>query len=224
MSAVSASSRASRGFATSASSRIVDDVAAQKRVGDKNETLEESGSVPDVMPQTMCNLGQDDLDSLRAQGIAIDNDNKQCPENVPDASAAPSRETTTIRQQVLDVIFGGTDPRRQDRNLPFMRAKSKHVSDRREHPAEPDVLERSQYNYRKRMDVHELLTAPQFCGAWIPKQNLWRQVKQRYQQNRCAFHGKRCTAQVRTYCRCTVGMFLCKECYATHVAEAKDQS
>jgi Transposase IS4 len=59
---------------------------------------------------------------------------------------------------------------------------------------------------------HELTTLPKkrkFSVTRIVRANM------DYQQFKCSG----CPKRIRTYCRCTPGIFLCKECYAKHIAE-----
>ena len=67
---------------------------------------------------------------------------------------------------------------------------------------------------------HELVIAPKYCGRWLVDENKWWRAKQPYQKQICTERSGDCKKITRRYCRCTKGLFLCAECYATHVLDA----
>ena len=67
---------------------------------------------------------------------------------------------------------------------------------------------------------HELVIAPKYCGKWFVDDNKWRRFKQPYQKHICNNRSGDCKQITRRYCRFNKGLFLCAECYATHVLDA----
>ena len=67
----------------------------------------------------------------------------------------------------------------------------------------------------KRVEEHELLKMPPYCGKWNGKQ--FSRVKQMYQKYVCVTPN--CDRRVRTYCKCDKSLILCNECYALHKNE-----
>jgi hypothetical protein len=62
---------------------------------------------------------------------------------------------------------------------------------------------------------HELISLKPFQDRWCAKTKKFQMVKAKYQQQRC-YNYATCKKQVRTYCRCSKGLFLCVECYGEH--------
>ena len=60
---------------------------------------------------------------------------------------------------------------------------------------------------------HELVKAPERTGRWLG--DKWHKVKSKYLARKCSV----CKKDTRTYCKCTVGMFLCADCFVDHVIE-----
>ena len=69
---------------------------------------------------------------------------------------------------------------------------------------------------RKRManTCHEYIMAPPHASKFVGRKWVCK-AKARYQQYVCA--GKNCKKQVRSYCQCDPGRFLCKGCYGEHL-------
>ena len=74
---------------------------------------------------------------------------------------------------------------------------------------------REQRCLREKVYKHTLVRAPEYCGKYNDKIRKWTRVKSQYQQSRCSGCGK----QTRTYCECTICMFLCTNCFPLHVVE-----
>jgi len=69
---------------------------------------------------------------------------------------------------------------------------------------------------------HFLKTIPLYRGAWNGQ--AYNKAKFKYQKITCKGGrnprtGSNCTAQVRTVCVCSPGLFLCKDCYGKHTRE-----
>ena len=69
---------------------------------------------------------------------------------------------------------------------------------------------------RKRQTTHSLSCAPRHAtkylnGKWILK------AKAPYQQHIC--RGRRCKKQVQTHCSCSLGHWLCNDCFQNHVLD-----
>lgn len=67
---------------------------------------------------------------------------------------------------------------------------------------------------------HQLLTKPPYTGTW--NGNMWNKSKVPYQQylcsnTKCSSSKSEGRAQVRTYCSCNVGKFLCHKCWGEHL-------
>ena len=68
---------------------------------------------------------------------------------------------------------------------------------------------------KKKMD-HSIETAPPHASAYV--NGRWRKnAKAKYQQFVCKTRG--CKKQVRTYCCCGVGHWMCKDCHYTHLVD-----
>ena len=66
----------------------------------------------------------------------------------------------------------------------------------------------------------ELVTAPKYCLKWLVDENKWWRVNQPYHNQIFNNQSGDCKKITRRYCRCAKGLFLCSECYATHVLDA----
>ena len=64
---------------------------------------------------------------------------------------------------------------------------------------------------------HDIVTAPKYCGKWLVDENKLRRVKQPYQNQICNNRSVDCKKNTRRYCRCNKGLFICAECFATHI-------
>ena len=83
-----------------------------------------------------------------------------------------------------------------------------------------DVDERWLIARRGTLSYHDLVTAPKYCGKWLVDENKWRRVKQTYQKQIRNNWSGYCKMFTRRHWRCTKGLLLCAECYATHVLDA----
>lgn len=84
------------------------------------------------------------------------------------------------------------------------------------------IRERHEHNTRKRKSVqeHNLLTAPKHAKKYI--RGKWaKTAKAAYQQYTC--QGLKCKKQVRTYCQCSAGDWLCVSCHVNHVVSQLNQ-
>ena len=69
------------------------------------------------------------------------------------------------------------------------------------------------------------LGRPQACDSskilwkWLVDENKWQRVKKPYHKNICNNISGYCKNVIRSYCKCTEGIFLCSECYTTHVID-----
>ena len=70
---------------------------------------------------------------------------------------------------------------------------------------------------------HELVTSPKYCGKWLVDENKWWRVKQTYQKQICNNRSGECNFFTKRYYRCTKGILLCAECYATYVLDTYTQ-
>ena len=77
------------------------------------------------------------------------------------------------------------------------------------------VDEDSRMSLRKRKHQHELVKLKPFQGTWCALTKKFKRVKTKYQQQRCN-NWSTCKKQVRTYCKCTNGLFLCNGCFMDH--------
>ena len=69
---------------------------------------------------------------------------------------------------------------------------------------------------RKKIEQHKLEKPPPFSRSYID--GKWTKgAKKPYQQYKCRTVG--CKKQVRTYCSCTVGHWLCSDCFVKHCIE-----
>ena len=63
--------------------------------------------------------------------------------------------------------------------------------------------------------VHERVVMPPFCdwtdGGWKKKYKI------RYQQKHCKTKG--CRKKTRTFCKCSMGVYRCTECYWKHIQD-----
>ena len=73
---------------------------------------------------------------------------------------------------------------------------------------------------RGNLGDHELMTAPKYCGKWLDDENKWRRVKHTYQKQICNNRSGDWNVFTRRYYRCTKGLFLCAEFYATRVFDS----
>ena len=67
---------------------------------------------------------------------------------------------------------------------------------------------------------NELVTAPKYCGTLLVDENRWRRVKQPYHKQICNNRSGHYIIFTKKYCKNNTGIFLCAECYATHVLDA----
>ena len=69
-------------------------------------------------------------------------------------------------------------------------------------------------------DVHVLLTAPKHAKRY--RNRTWDcTAAAPYQQYKCRLHtSENCRNKVRTYCACTIGEWLCTNCFPSHVRSA----
>ena len=72
---------------------------------------------------------------------------------------------------------------------------------------------------REALGYHEIVTAPKYCGKWLIDENKWWRVKQSYQKQICNNQSGDCKKFTMRYFRYNNGLFLCNECYATHVLD-----
>ena len=78
-----------------------------------------------------------------------------------------------------------------------------------------EVEDNSRMSLRHR--AHGLVSLKPFRGRWCAKAKKFQRVKAKYQQQRCQ-NFVECRKQVRTYCKCSNGLFLCVACFAQHVS------
>ena len=69
---------------------------------------------------------------------------------------------------------------------------------------------------RKKTMHHKLKVAPTWCKSFI--NGKWKKdAKKKYQQYVCRTIG--CKKQIRTYCLCSVGHWICQDCFVQHCVE-----
>ena len=72
------------------------------------------------------------------------------------------------------------------------------------------------HDTRRRNEMHKLLKAPTGCKSYVGGKWI-KNASKKYQQYKCRTHG--CKKQIRTYCACNVGHWMCQECYLNHCIE-----
>ena len=68
----------------------------------------------------------------------------------------------------------------------------------------------------KRNMEHVIVTAPPHASLYV-RGKCQKKAKAKYQQFVCKTPG--CKKQVRTYCSCGVGQWMCKDCHYKHLVE-----
>ena len=63
-------------------------------------------------------------------------------------------------------------------------------------------------------------TAPVYATEWTGTE--WRCLSSKYPQHFCKTIG--CNQRIRTYCKCTVGFWLCRACIGMHIAQVAEAS
>ena len=61
----------------------------------------------------------------------------------------------------------------------------------------------------------ELVTIAHFSGAYDHAKKKFKKTKQKYQKFRCC-NFKTCKKMTQTYCKCSLGAFVCVGCFANH--------
>ena len=74
---------------------------------------------------------------------------------------------------------------------------------------------RSRMSY---VEMHELLTKPEYTGKWDNLTNDWKKVGTKYLKGCCAT----CTFLCRTYCSCNKKAIMCRKCWGDHKQECSN--
>lgn len=103
------------------------------------------------------------------------------------------------------------------KDLAFSLIYNKHIAKETTSTSSPPT---SPSKRPKLRSGHKLVTKPPYTGTWAG--GRWNTSKIAYQQYRCS--NVNCTssksggrAQVRTYCSCAIGRFLCNTCWGNHL-------
>ena len=129
----------------------------------------------------------------------------------PDRNFAWFIAVTEVNANHARAYFGGE-------RLPQIEFRMKlaweMINNTLEHNAE--VEEEASRSLRKRQ--HELITLQPFQGRYCARTKKFKRVKAQYQQQRCRNYSN-CQKQIRTYCSCTKGLFLCVTCFGKHIID-----
>lgn len=88
-----------------------------------------------------------------------------------------------------------------------------------ENPMLEGEKETATQNVRRLRSTHQLITAPKHANRWDGR-GWKKEAKFPYQQFTCkGADGEKCTKRghkIRTYCSCTPGKWMCKDCHIVH--------
>ena len=119
------------------------------------------------------------------------------------------------------LIWKGEENRRRfqafRKDLAFSLIYNKHIMNESKGSSSPPTSPSKRPRLRS---GHKWMTKPPFTGTWDG--GRWSASRIAYQQYRCS--NVDCTssksggrAQVRTYCSCAIGRFLCSKCWGDHL-------
>ena len=82
------------------------------------------------------------------------------------------------------------------------------------------VYERIMRARRGGLRDHDLVTSTKYCEKWLVEENKWQGVNRPYKKQICNNQSDDFNVFIRRSCRITEVIFLCSECYSTHVIDA----
>jgi Transposase IS4 len=130
----------------------------------------------------------------------------------PDRNFAWFLAVTEVNTNLARGYFGGGETLSQ---LDFRKKLALEMMNSAMTTATVGEGDSSPRNLRLRKRKHDLISLKRFEGGWCAETKKFRRVKSPYQQQRCK-NWKVCKKQVRAYCRCSPGLFLCIGCFAEH--------